>query len=415
MLDFLFLIFDFRFRNDLSIENRQSKIGNSSFERIVRVMKKWFILAGIVALIIIGGYFVLSFYAVKFIQFQLQKVVGPGFTVSEIKVESTFLSAKGIRYEDPDSKQKFFQIEEMRIYPNIFTLLKGTLGIRELTILQPSLYFYRSREGAVSGPWGPWEEMEKGREKKGISTEGERKGKEPPRIKIDRIRIVRGSIDFEDRKVGEPPAQIKLRQLDLDLKDVQYPIISARSPIELKAKMEGKTREGDLYVKGWIDLETTEMETSLKVREIDVKIFEPYYRRRVSAEIETGHIDMDATVAVRKRMIDAPGQLELGDLHMKEGGTVFWIPAKYLVSILKNKENRIKVHFLLKGNIDDPQFSLQEAFLNRLAISLAEALGLPIKRVGETILKGTGEGAKELSEGFKSIGDLLRKKKEKKR
>ena len=379
-------------------------------------MKKWFILAGIVALIIIGGYFVLSFYAVKFIQSQLQKVVEPGFTVSEIKVKSTYLSAKGIRYEDPDSKQKLFQIEEMRIYPNIFTLLKRTLDIREFTILQPSLYFYRSREGILVGPWGPWEGMEKGREEKGISTDKEGKGKEPLHIKIDRIRIEKGSIDFEDRKVGEPPAQIKLRQLDLDLKDVQYPIISARSPIELKAKMEGKTKEGDLYTKGWIDFKTMDTETSFRVREIDIKIFEPYYRKRVSAEIETGHIDMDATVAVRKRMIDAPGQLELGDLHIKEGGgTVFWIPAKYLVSISKDKENRIKVHFRVKGDIDDPQFSLQEAFLNRLAISLAEALGLPIKRVGETMFKGTGKGTGELPEGLKSIEDLLRKKKEKKR
>jgi hypothetical protein len=376
-------------------------------------MKKWLFLAGIVAIIFIGGYFVLSFYAVKFIQAELQKVVGPGFTVNEIQVKSTYLSAKGIRYEDPHSKQKFFQIEEMRIYPDISAFLKGTLGIREFTIQQPSLYFYRSQEGTFVVPWGG---MEKGREESEVSNDRERKGKEPLHIKIDRIRIQKGSIDFEDRKMGEPPAQIKLREFDLDLKDIQYPIISTHSPIELKAKMEGKTKEGDLYTKGWIDLKTVDMETSFKVREIDVKVFEPYYRKRVSAEIETGHIDMDAKVTVKKRMIDAPGQLELGNLHIKEGGgTVFWIPAKYLISILKDKENRISVRFHVKGNIDDPQFSLQETFLNRLAISLAEALGIPIKRVGETIFKGTGKGAEELSEGLKSIEELFKKKREKKK
>lgn len=375
-------------------------------------MKKWLILAGIVAIIFIGGYFVLSFYAVKFIQAELQKVVGPGFTVNDIQVKSTSLLARGLRYEDPHSKQKFFQIEEMRIYPNISAFLKGTIDIREFTILKPSLYFYRSQEGDLVGPWG---KMEKGREEKGTSTDKEGTEKKPLRIKIDRIRIERGSIDFEDRKVGEPPALIKLRELDLDLKDVRYPIMSTHSPIELKVKMEGKTKEGELYTKGWIDLKTVDMETSFKVREIDVKIFEPYYRKRISAEIETGHIDMDAKVAVKKRMIDAPCQLELGNLHIKEGGTVFWIPAKHLVSILKNKENRIKVRFHVKGNIDDPQFSLQEAFLNRLAISLAEALGIPIKRVGETVFKGTGKGAEELSEGFKSIEELFKKKREKKK
>jgi len=376
-------------------------------------MRKWLIPAGIIALLLIGGYFVVSFYAVKFIQGQLQKVTGPGFTVSEIHVKSTYLSAKGIRYEDPHSKQKSFQIEEMSIYPDLASFLTGTLGIRKLTIRQPSLYFYRSREGTFAQPWVS---MEKGKEGSEISKDGEPKGKGPFHIKIGRIRIEKGSIDFEDRKMGEPPAQIKLRELDLDLRDIQYPIISTHSPIELKAKMEGKTKEGNLYTKGWIDLKTMDMETSFKVREIEVKIFEPYYRKRVSAEIETGHINMDARIAVKKRMIDAPGQLELANLQIKEGGgTVLWIPAKHLISILKDKGNRIKAQFHVKGNIDDPQFSLQETFLNRLAISLAEALGIPIKKVGETLFKGTGKGAEELSEGFKSIEELFKKKKEKKR
>jgi hypothetical protein len=382
-------------------------------------MKKWLIPAGIIALLLIGGYFVVSFYAVKFIQRQLQRVTGPGFTVGEILAKSTHLSAKGIRYEDPHSGQKFFQIEEMRIYPDLVSFVTGTLGIRELTIRQPSLYFYRSREGTFVQPWLG---MEKGKEGSEISKDsktpkdGEPKGKEPFHMKIGRIRIEKGSIDFEDRKMGEPPAQIKLRELDLDLRDTQYPIISTHSPIELKTKMEGKTKEGDLYTKGWIDLKTMDMETSFKVREIEVKIFEPYYRKRVSAEIETGHINMDARITVKKRMIDAPGQLELANLQIKEGGgTVLWIPAKHLISILKDKGNRIKAQFHVKGNIDDPQFSLQETFLNRLAISLAEALGIPIKKVGETLFKGSGKGAEELSEGFKSIEELFKKKREKKK
>ena len=64
-------------------------------------MKKWFILIGILAVLFVGGYVVLSFYAVKFIQPQLQKVMGPGLTLAEIKVKLTYLSVRGMRYEDP--------------------------------------------------------------------------------------------------------------------------------------------------------------------------------------------------------------------------------------------------------------------------------------------------------------------------
>ncbi len=374
-------------------------------------MKKWLIIGGIVVILFIGGYFLLSLYAVKFIQARLQKVVGPGFTIAEMKVRATHLSARGIRYEDPQSKQRFLQIDEMRVYPAFFSFLKGTLRIRDWRVLRPSFFFYRSREGVFVGPWVAMEKEGEGRE---ISKKGETKEEKPIHIQIDRLRIQKGSIDFEDMKAGETPGQIKLRELDLDIKDIQYPIVSAHSPIELKGKMKGKTKEGEVYAKGWIDLKNADLETSFKVREIELKVFEPYYRKRVSAEIESGFMDMDAKIALKKRMIDAPGQLEIVDLRIKEGGTVFWIPAKTLVSLLKNKGNRVKVKFHMKGNMDDPQFKLQETFLTRIGISMAENLGIPIKVVGETILEGSGKGAEGLVEGLKSIEELFRKKKEKK-
>ena len=380
-------------------------------------MKKWLILIGVIGVFLIGGYFVLSFYSVKFVQTQLQKMVGPGFIISEMKVNPSYLSAKGIRYEDPLSNERTFLIDEMRIYPDLASFLKGTIRIREWTVIQPSFFFYRSREGSFVVPWTTLEEKEKGEE---ISDDRGRKGKEPILIRIDLIRIQRGSINFEDRKMGEPPAQIRLRNLDLNIRNVQYPIISTHSFVELKGTIKGTIRgtkkEGNIYTEGWIDFKNMDMETSFKVQEIDIKIFEPYYRKRVSAEIETGYINMDTGITVKKKTIEAPGHLELVDLRIKEGsGTVLWIPAKTLVSLLKDKGNRIKVAFHVKGNLDNPQFNLQEAFFTRIALSLGKALGIPIKVVGETIIGGTGKGAEGLIEGLKSIEKLFKRKKEEKR
>ena len=375
-------------------------------------MKKWFVIIGIIAILLIAGYLFVSYYAIKFIQARLQNLVGPGLTIAEIEIKPTHLSAKGIRYDDPLSKRRIFLIEEIKVYPDLSSFLKGMLRIREWMIVQPSFFFYRSREGNFMGPWTT---IEKRGEGKKISDDRERKEKEPIPIKIDRFRIRKGSVDFEDRKMGEPPAQIQLRELDLELKNIQYPFISSHSFIEVKGKIKGRKREGNIYTEGWIDFKNMDMETSFKVQEIDIKIFEPYYRKRVSAEIEAGHIDMEAKIGVKKRMIDAPGQLELVDLHIKGGGTILWIPAKILVSLLKNKGDRIQIQFHVKGNMDDPQFSLQETFLTRVAVSLAETLGIPIKVVGETIIGGTGKGAEGLIEGLKSIEKLFKRKKEEKR
>ncbi len=372
-------------------------------------MKKGLILFGIAVVIALaGGYFFVSYRAVRFIEARLQKAIGPGLTIAEMKANPTYLAAKGIRYEDPLSKGQLLQIEEVRIYPALLSFLKESIEIREVALIQPSLFFSRSREGNFSGPWIPVEK-EKG---KGIPEKKEATGKEPTRIQIGRLRIQKGSVDFEDGKMGEPPARIRLRELNFDIGDIRYPLVSHQSPVELEGKMEGR-KEGTLSSKGWIDIKTSDMEMSFKAQEIDVKIFEPYYRKKVSASLESGYMDMETRVAVRERMIHAPGQMGLSDLRIKEGeGTIFYIPARTVVSLLKKKGNRIEAKFVVKGNMDDPRFDLQETLLTRIGISLAEASGLPIKIVGETLFKGTEKGASGITEALKSIGDLLKKKKE---
>jgi hypothetical protein len=278
-------------------------------------MKKWFILIGIFVVLFIGGYFVLSFYAVKFIQPQVQKVMRPGLTLAEIKVKPTYLSARGIQYEDPRSKQRFLQIDEVRIYPSLFSLLKKSLRIREFKLFQPSFFFYRSREGGIVGPWV---EMKKEGEGKEISEEEEKERGKPIQVQIDRIRIQKGSIDFEDRKVGEPPAQIRLGDLDFEIRGIQYPFASYHSPINLKGKMKGRKQEGNIYAHGWIDLKTMDLETILKIRELEVETFRPYYRKRVSAEIDSGTMDMESKIAVKEKRIDVPGELDFINLGFRQ-------------------------------------------------------------------------------------------------
>jgi len=372
-------------------------------------MKKWFILIGIFAILFVGGYFVLSFYAVKFIQPRLQKAMRPGLTLGEIKVKPTYLSVRGIQYEDPHSKQRFLQIEEVRIFPSLFSLLEKTLRIREFKLLQPSFFFYRSREGELAGPWVTMKEEGEGKEK---SVEDKKKRGGNISIQIDQIRIQKVSIDFEDRKAGEPPAQIRLGDLDFEIRHIQYPFIAYHSPIRLEGKMKGRKQKGNIFAKGWIDLKTMDLETILKIRELEVETFRPYYRKRVSTEIDSGTMDMESKIAVKEKKIDAPGELDFNNLHIKEGrGTFFWIPAETLVLLLEQRKYQIKVPFHVKGNLDDPQFNLQEAFLTKIAFSLLEALGLPVKSMGEN---ASSDAGKE-TEGLKSIEDLFKKKKEKKR
>jgi hypothetical protein len=360
-------------------------------------MKKWLIITGGAVILLVGGYLLLSFYGVKLIQARLQKGIGPGVTLSEIGVKPTHLSIKGIRYDDPLPEQRFLQVEEMRIYPDLLSLLKRRLSVREWTIIRPSFFFYRTPDGATTGPLIPLKKEEKGQE-----VSGKRTGEDDSfRVEIKRLKIKEGSLYFEDKETGEISGRFRLRELSLDMRDIQYPVSSVRSPVEFEAKVEGKTKRGEISLKGWINLKTIDLEASLRVREMELKIFEPYYRKRVTAVIESGHMNMDAGIVVKNRRIDVPGQMELADLHIGNQGTVFYLPAETLIAQLKDRGNRVQVRFHVKGNMDDPRFTIQEVFLTPIALAFAEALGLPVKG---------GEG---FAEELRSLKDLFKKEKKK--
>jgi hypothetical protein len=376
-------------------------------------VKKWFILGGILIVFLIGGYFILSFYAVKLVQAHLQKamgkVMGSGLTGNEVRVNPTYLSVQNIEYEDPQSKQKLLKIEEVRVYPSVFSFLKGTPGIDKFCLIKPTFLFSRSREGAWSGPVLPV-----GKEARPVPGETKERKRDTFQIEIRKIQIQDGSLDLEDHRPGGPPVQIQMSRLDFEIEDIRYPMVSRPSPFELKGTIKGTSKDGKLGVKGWINLQTLDQETSLKIEGVEIKTLEPYYRKRVSAEIESGLVGLESKISIKERIIDAPGYVELVDLRLKEEGTFFWIPAKTLISLLKDKGNRIRARFHVRGNLDDPKFNLQESALNHIAFSMAEALGLPVKSVGELIFGGTEKGTEGLADGVKSLGELF-KKKEKKR
>lgn len=366
-------------------------------------MKKWLIIFGVLIIIIISGYLGFSFFAVRIIQGQLQKFLGTGLSINKIKIRLTYLSLNGIKYENLGLKKIFFNIEEIKVYPNIKSIFKKPLTINKISIIKPNLSIYRSKEGIIFFP------LPDIKERKSIKAKGEKE--ETFRIYLKNILLEDGKIYFEDEKAPIPPAKIRFEGLNLNIKNIDYPTLSENSPIFLKTNIIGREKVGIIETKGLIDFGRMNLKTELMVRDVEIKLFEPYYRKRVSADIEKGFINMSAKIFIKDRIIDAPGEMEILDLKIKESGTIFYIPAKILISRLKDKENKIRLKFRVNGNIDDPKFNITENLLTKIALSMSEALGVPIKIVGEKIIEGSGISAEKLIEGIRKIEELFKVKK----
>jgi len=65
------------------------------------------------------------------------------------------------------------------------------------------------------------------------------------------------------------------------------------------------------------------------------------------------------------------------------------IPRQAVMAALKKRNGQIAIQFTLEGNLNDPQFSLNENFAMRAGTSIAETLGVSI----EGLARGVGNAA----------------------
>src|SRR6185436_4902693 len=116
------------------------------------------------------------------------------------------------------------------------------------------------------------------------------------------------------------------------------------------------------------------------LRGVDLLALQPYFIKAPETAVRRGALDLDLQSDVSKGRLMAPGKLTISGLELAPAksavGTFMGVPREAVLASLKNKDDRIVANFVLEGDIDNPQFSLNETLTTRLAASLAETLGV---------------------------------------
>jgi len=110
----------------------------------------------------------------------------------------------------------------------------------------------------------------------------------------------------------------------------------------------------------------------------------------------------------------APGTATISNLEFvpAEGqfDTFMGLPRQAVLDFLMRNENKITVNFVLEGDINDPQFSLNQTFAQRVAFAMAKVLGVDlggmVKDVGTLGQKGgeaVGQAAKDTGGWLKRL------------
>jgi len=338
-------------------------------------------------------------YANKIIKYELESLLGKGFSVRKIELHWGRVEAFDISFRNPAGKE-VLKTDSLILEADFMGLLKKEYIISNLSLENPYLFLEKDMRGNLIYPMPKKRTMKEETKKPGTP------------VNIKKINLTNGSLDYLDRKVS-PYVLTRLRDIDLELKDIAFPLEDNFSTYILSASIPGNQSTGMLKSKGKIKFNTKDTDCKVDLRRLDITGFKPYFQKKSDVNVKKGNFDLDMDVKIKSRKINAPGRAVLRDLVFESGSgignTFLSIPRSAVINFLKNNNNEIAFNFVLEGDLDNPKFSIRESFMENVTIAIAGELGLSIKKIGESIVIFGAEGAKEVEKGVKGIGESIKK------
>lgn len=351
----------------------------------------WRWLAGtLLALTLVaGGLFAAFHFAVQALKGKVEAALGAQGEVAEIRVGTAAVEILGLRLR-AGGKSAWPAADELRaarivVEPDLRSLFSDQVRVRKISIEGAYLSTLRSRDGRLRVLPALLESAASGAP-----------AATPP-IFIAAIELKDSALDFFDATVRQPPLRLRLEQVNATLADVQLPDLAGQTPFALEARLKGPQRDGRVSIRGRAEIASKDSDVSIQLRGVDLVALQPYLIKAAETGVRKGSLDLDVRTTVRKKHLHAPGTLTLTGLELASAGNTFMgMPRAVVVSLLKDKHERIDVKFTLEGNLDDPRFSLNDSFATRIGASVAETLGVSI----EGLAKGVGSAGRGIGEAL---------------
>jgi len=334
----------------------------------------------------------------RIIKYELIKILGKDFAVQEIRLKWNEVEALNISYKNPEGKT-VFRTESLVLSTDFMGLLKKDYTVSNAVLKNPYLFFETDKKGNLKMPFPP--KKEQGVEKPSSS------------FKIQKIEIQNGSLDYLDGKLPGSPVLTELRNIDLESENITFPLKDNLSEYRFAARVSGKLSAGTVQSRGKINLKTLDTDSKLEVKDLDVTHFKPYFQKKGDMNIRKGFLDIYMDVKVSSGRIKAPGRAVLKDLQFDSaggvGGKFLSLPAHAVLLFIKDNRGQIDFHFIFEGDLNNPKFSIREGLVDRLSLGIAGKLGLPLKKIGESVIGIGAEGVKQIGKGVKSAGEEIKK------
>lgn len=330
------------------------------------------VVAGLVVLFAGGLYF-----GAKALKGKVEQALGPEAEIGEIRLGLSSVEVVKLRLKAPAGwpAPDALRAERIRIAPDLLALLSAKVSISGIVVEGGYVSALRSADGKLRVVPSL---LEKKEDKKDAG-----KG---PEVGIGAIELKDGVMEFFDATVRKPAHKIRLEQLQAKVTELRLPDLKAKSNLHLDGVLKGVRSDGKILIDGWMVFANKDSEIRNTLRGVDLIALRPYLLKATEGGVKKGTLDLDLRSTIKANHLRAPGMLTLNGLELESGGTFMGMPRAAVVGLMKGKNDRITVKFTLDGNLDDPNFKLNEGFSTRVASSLGDVVGVSL----EGIAKGAG-------------------------
>ena len=378
------------------------------------------ILVALIVLLIAG--FAAYRFAIRTIEARIMTAIGPQGEVKELRVSPAGIEITGLRIRASDGGEKNagwpaedeFRADRVLVVPSLFDLLRSRVILDLIRVEGAYVSMLRARGGKMRIlpsrlETGPSASASTKPESTTVSApapaQSEDSASSTSPVTINCIELTNGSIDFFDATIRKTPVKQRLEQINAHIGKITLPDLAGQSEIRFEAIHKGVQRDGKVSIEGSVELATRDSGITTVLSDVDMLSLQPYLVKGSDAGIRKGSLDFELNSSIKQGMLYAPGSLVLSDLELaSSSATVLGIPRKLVTAMMKNKKGKISVNFVLTGDINDPEYSLNENLSTRIAASLAGKLGVNV----EGLAKGLGEVGGATAE---SIGKALRRPK----
>ena len=319
----------------------------------------------------------------------IEQALGPRASVGAISIGLTGITLHDLRVR---AAAKGWPVDDelraarVRVVPDLTSLFRSGWRVSSVSIDDPYVSVLRTRDGKLHV-------VPALLERERAPSDGAKQSAAPS-VRIGEVRLSGAAVEFFDASVRTPAHRMRIEQLHAELGPLQLPALDEPVHIDLQGVFKGPQRNGRIAIAGQFTPATRDAQLDARLSGVDLIALQPYLLRVNEGGVRRGTLDLTLDAAVAKNRLRAPGSLTLIGLELGAGGgplaTFAGVPRQAVIAAM-SRNGRIELKFVLEGRLDDPKFSLNEAFAMRAAVGLAESLGVSLGGMVEgvgSVIKG---------------------------